>query len=425
MTCTAAIQELLEMARMPGGSDRALVAMLDLSERDPAALSTLLILAMKARVERSGMLRAAAELLPDNSATEVCRFAWSEFKSGNSHWLAAEIAAQAAYRVPGLLHDDWDAVLRLSAHEPVEGPFWRELPIEVGRRWIQEARGASSSVAGLLGLPLEMSGVVEFQDAVCDLSGSRDEPWATIGREGLSGLEVGSGRALHGARGLHLRFTAQLQRLQLAESTSVEGRLQRLHPTWKGGDAKAVAHMGGRLEGQCGICGSPLQRLLELELALIGPCTLSMVTLGICLDCPDNGESGWCHGDPVYFRHDAQGLPYAHETQVFDPRACPETSTSLLGADIDLVELPGRFWQPPSYVDGWQNYSRVGGLPSWIQSGLYLACPDCCRTMFFVMQLDSRIPLDDGSLMQWMNGGMLYTFWCDHCRISGHYSQYS
>ena len=158
MTCTAAIQELLEMARMPGGSDRALVAMLDLSERDPAALSTLLILAMKARVERSGMLRAAAELLPDNSATEVCRFAWSEFKSGNSHWLAAEIAAQAAYRVPGLLHDDWDAVLRLSAHEPVEGPFWRELPIEVGRRWIQEARGASSSVAGLLGLPFEMSG---------------------------------------------------------------------------------------------------------------------------------------------------------------------------------------------------------------------------------------------------------------------------
>ncbi len=309
MTCTAAIQELLEMARMPGGSDRALVAMLDLSERDPAALSTLLILAMKARVERSGMLRAAAELLPDNSATEVCRFAWSEFKSGNSHWLAAEIAAQAAYRVPGLLHDDWDAVLRLSAHEPVEGPFWRELPIEVGRRWIQEARGASSSVAGLLGLPLEMSGVVEFQDAVCDLSGSRDEPWATIGREGLSGLEVGSGRALHGARGLHLRFTAQLQRLQLAESTSVEGRLQRLHPTWKGGAAKAVAHMGGRLEGQCGICGSPLQRLLELELALIGPCTLSMVTLGICLDCPDNGESGWCHGDPVYFRPMRRAFP--------------------------------------------------------------------------------------------------------------------
>lgn len=45
--------------------------------------------------------------------------------------------------------------------------------------------------------------------------------------------------------------------------------------------------------------------------------------------------------------------------------------------------------------------------------------------MFFVMQLDSHIPLDDGSLMQWMNGGMLYTFWCDHCQISGHYSQYS
>ncbi|MNT84168.1 hypothetical protein D3C72_2241480 [compost metagenome] len=75
MTCIAAMQELLEIAQTPGGSDRALVAMLDLSERDPAALSTLLILAMKARVERSGMLRAAAELLPDDRATEVCRFA--------------------------------------------------------------------------------------------------------------------------------------------------------------------------------------------------------------------------------------------------------------------------------------------------------------------------------------------------------------
>lgn len=406
MTCIAAMQELLEMAQMPGGSDRALVAMLDLSERDTAALSTLLILAMKVRAKRSGMLRAAAELLPDDRATEVCRFAWIEFKSGNNHWLAAEIAAQAAYRSPGLLHDDWDAVLRLSAHEPIEGPFWRELPIEVGRRWIQEARGASSSAAGLPGMPLEMSGVVEFQDAVRDLHGSRNDPWATIGREGLSGLEAGSGRALHGGYGLHLRFNAQLQRLQLAESTGVERRLQRLHPTWKGGSAKATAHMGGRLQGRCGICDSPLQRLLELELALIGPCTLSMVTLGICLDCPDNGESGWCHGDPVYFRHDAQGLPFAHESQVLDPRACSETSPSLLVAGVDLVELPGRIWQPPSYVGGRQNYSRVGGLPSWIQSGFYLSCPDCCRTMFFVMQLDSHIPLDDGisdAVDEWRN----------------------
>lgn len=141
------------------------------------------------------MLRAAAELLPDDSAAEVCRFAWSEFKNGSRHWLVARIAAQSAYRVPGLLHDDWDAVLRLSAHEPIEGPFWWELPIEVGRRWIQEARAASTSAAGLPGLPLEMSGVVEFQGAARDLSGSRDEPWAAIGREGLSGLELGSGRA--------------------------------------------------------------------------------------------------------------------------------------------------------------------------------------------------------------------------------------
>jgi len=92
---------------MSARSDKAMVAMLDLCERNPAAVSTLLISAMKAPVERNGMLRAAAELLPDDSAAEVCRFAWSEFKNGSRHWLVAEIAAQAAYRVPGLLHDDW------------------------------------------------------------------------------------------------------------------------------------------------------------------------------------------------------------------------------------------------------------------------------------------------------------------------------
>jgi len=419
------VDALLEMIRQPECSDRALMAMLDLFEREPAALSSLLILAMEGRTLDCDMLRAAVELLPDECAAEVYRLAWERFKAGDSNWLVAEISLQAARSAPAMLHDDWEAALRLSELAELGGLFWHDLPEGMGHRWIQQAGTAPVAVQRVTRNALQASGIAELQVAASELGEPSAEPWGTIGLEVKSGREIRTGRALHGSSGLHLRFGAKVQRVQLAQSRSAVRRFQRLHPTWVGGDVQATARMGGRLAGCCGICGSSLQRLLELDVRLIGPCLIPRVTFGLCLDCPDTGESGWCHGDPVYFRHDEQGLPCAHESQVFDARIVPDDSMVLSALDVGLVELPGGRWEPVCHSGGWQNYSRVGGMPSWVQSGMHLSCPDCLRTMFFVMQLDSHIPLMDGSLMQWMNGGMLYTFWCDQCRISGHYSQYS
>ncbi|MDN8644748.1 hypothetical protein Q0S19_09760 [Stenotrophomonas indicatrix] len=419
------VDALLEMIRQPQRSDAAFEAMLDLFERDPAALSLLLIQAMEAQTMRCEMLVAASELLPDEDACEVYRFAWSSFKAGSSHGLVSEICLQAARSAPGLLRDDWDAVLRLSESEEIGGLVWQHLPAETGYRWIREAKTKPPLAQWPTRNALKASGIAELQLAANELGGPLDEPWGTVELEARAGKESRTGRALHGRRGLHLRFGAKIQRVQLADFRSVVRRFQRLHPTWAGGKSRTTARMGGRLEGRCGICGAPLQRLLDLDVRLVGPCSIPLVTFGLCLACPDTGESGWCHGDPVFFRHDEQGRPDAHESQELDPRIVPDASTVLLDLEVELVELPCARWEPVSYSGGWQNYSRVGGAPSWVQSGMYLSCPDCHRSMFFVMQLDSHVPLTDGSLMPWMNGGMLYTFWCDQCLISAHYSEYS
>ena len=419
-----AADALLELIRQDQRPDVALVAMLDLFELEPSALSSVLIQAIEGHVMYCETLGFVTELLPDECAQDVYRFAWEKFKAGDGQPLVSMICSQAARSAPELLHDDWDAVLRLSEVEQMGSLFWRDLPHETGSRCLESARGASAAVQRVTRDALEAAGIAELQTAACMLDGVREEPWLTIGVEAGSGNERGTGRALHGESGLHLRFDARAQRVQLAQSTGVVRRFQRLHPTWAGGSVKATVRSGGRLEGRCGICGARLQRLLDMDVRLVGPCSIPQVTFGLCLDCPDNGESGWCHGDPVYFRHDEAGRPDAHESQVLDARILPDDSMALLDSNVELIELASGRWQPCSYLGGWQNYSRAGGVPSWIQGGMYLSCPDCRRTMFFVMQVDSHLALTNGTVLQWMNGGMLYTFWCDQCWISGHYSQY-
>ena len=140
------VDALLELIRQPECSDRALMAMLDLFEREPAALSSLLIQAMEGRALDCDMLRAAAELLPDECAPEVYRLAWERFKTGDSNWLVAEISLQAARSARAMLHDDWEAALRLSGLEELGGLFWHDLPEVMGHRWIQQAGTAPVAV---------------------------------------------------------------------------------------------------------------------------------------------------------------------------------------------------------------------------------------------------------------------------------------
>jgi hypothetical protein len=58
-----------------------------------------------------------------------------------------------------------------------------------------------------------------------------------------------------------------------------------------------------------------------------------------------------------------------------------------------------------------------------VQSAHYPACIDCGEQMPFVMQLDSTLPTTNEGMLLWGSGGMLYSFWCAKCRVSGHFWQ--
>lgn len=231
------------------GLDKVMVVMLDFYECDFVVVLILFILVMKVFVERNGMFRVVVELLLDDSVVEVCWFVWIEFKNGSCYWLVVGIVVEVVYCVFGLFYDDWDVVFCLLVYELIEGLFWWELLIEVGWRWIQEVRGVLMFVVGLLGLLLEMSGVVEFQDVVCDLFGLWDELWVVNEREGLFGFELGMGCVLYGGCGFYLCFSVKYQCLQLVEFIRVECCFQCLYFIWKDGNVQVIGYMGGCLGG--------------------------------------------------------------------------------------------------------------------------------------------------------------------------------
>lgn len=94
-------------------------------------------------------------------------------------------------------------------------------------------------------------------------------------------------------------------------------------------------------------------------------------------------------------------------------------------AEVGLAALGSERWRQQDWGQSnhRQNLSRVGGAPSWVQSAWYPACIDCGEEMPFVMQLDSTLPTTGEGALLWGSGGMLYTFWCAKCRVSGHFWQ--
>lgn len=70
--------------------------------------------------------------------------------------------------------------------------------------------------------------------------------------------------------------------------------------------------------------------------------------------------------------------------------------------------------------------SKLGGTPDWIQEAESIQCPDCCRSMIFVAQIDSIEhyneanphgvdPLSDEQLWMFGDAGMIYVFYCFFC----------
>lgn len=194
--------------------------------------------------------------------------------------------------------------------------------------------------------------------------------------------------------------------------SGVRGTLQ--HPTWRpDGRRLGAGRFGGAVEVPCAVCGSPLHRLLALDRPPPGwPGPSQVVTCMSCL--------GW--SVPVlFFSHDGDAVrPTGPEV----PPQPPElTADPLPEAPIEFAEsLPRWRLQGWAMANDRENLHRLGGEPTWIQSPDFPRCPQCARTMLFVLQLDS-LDIDGGPEWLWGSGGILYVFWCGECSVTATFWQ--
>jgi hypothetical protein len=193
-------------------------------------------------------------------------------------------------------------------------------------------------------------------------------------------------------------------------------------PSWEtlAPDAYRYA-FGGTLDTNCGLCHQPLHHLLTLDPLLdgLGVSSVPKLTLATCMSCLGY-EADW-----LFFQHDERGVPSAHNP---DPTChYPEVPLPPLQETQVAISVPlARWrWQDWGASNARENLHRIGGHPTWVQQAIFPACPACDRTMPFLMQFDSELPLTDGRSLLWGSGGIAYFFWCDSCRISATTSQWT
>jgi hypothetical protein len=180
------------------------------------------------------------------------------------------------------------------------------------------------------------------------------------------------------------------------------------HPTWRLDAGAERYRIGGSAGTGCRSCGEQLCHLLTLPRERVFPGTVgvAMIALNLCLSCVD--ERG-----PQLYRHgtDGQGCSIGREGEPPD-----RTWSPILEATVRLADTPARWrWQDWGAANHRENLHRLGGYPAWVQEPEFPACPDCKRSMSFLLQLDSDLPGEGGGFHLWGSGGACYGYRCERC----------
>lgn len=408
---------------------------LALRREDPAALGELVLGFLDSGQKHSTFIDTALDLMDDASYAATLRRVWQDARDGKHGEAMEEVLDSAALQWPELYSGSWEQLLAATRAE-AGGPryyadfAWRAMDAATAHEWLDRLDGETdetlrrSRAVALLHARLPDVTLEAWRRACARQPDMDQEAWMDL--LGYA-LEEGGLRPLHDSRPLHISASAAQRRHMDASQPAWRREIRALHPTWKrfdgpGKDATAAqqAGMGGALPGTCGLCHGPLHRLLSLDQpARAGVACDGPLSFGVCLSC-----LGW-EESTLFYRHDAEGLPQAHPTQRKDVAIEPQfPAEPLASAEVTLFEAPARWaWQDWGDSNGQQNLSRVGGAPSWVQQAWYPPCPDCGHKMPFAFQLDSDLPQDDGNEWMWGSGGCNYSFWCAHCRVSGHFWQ--
>ncbi|QOY88771.1 DUF1963 domain-containing protein [Paludibaculum fermentans] len=177
---------------------------------------------------------------------------------------------------------------------------------------------------------------------------------------------------------------------------------------------------GGEGTGECRRCHQRLVNLLTLTPVPpgLGVTGLDQLSLQVCFSCLDLGV--------LFYEHDNHGSTRESALTVREGVGRVENCGSLRQTPVGLIRTPERWkWQDWALSNSRENLNRLGGHPAWIQNAEYPACPQCRQTMIHLLQLDSDLPMENGSEWWWGSGGCGYVSWCDQCKISAVQCQFT
>lgn len=191
-----------------------------------------------------------------------------------------------------------------------------------------------------------------------------------------------------------------------------------LHPTWTNTEplSPPVA-FGGVFDEVCPNCGRELQHLLTLEPPPDGLGVRGLPRLVLAV-CTNSNCLGLGLDVALCYHHDEQGRPHG----IFSDSAVREFEIPFIASTMVRLGMTGGRWKWQDSNSRWANLHRLGGLPSWVQEPGHPGCPKCGHSMAFLMQLDSGLLTVESGYAHWCSG-LLYTFWCDGCKVSAFFRQ--
>ncbi|ALU27029.1 hypothetical protein [Myroides odoratimimus] len=186
------------------------------------------------------------------------------------------------------------------------------------------------------------------------------------------------------------------------------------HPTWNGVPLTNKYKVGGYLAEDE---NNPFMHIITLNPIPEGlPIRLSQLVLGCHLrELNENGV--------VFYQHDEQGIPH----KIGEPMTIEWVEEhAMVPTEVSIVPTDSRWaFQSWASANSRENLFRIGGEPSWVQSGEVLTCPISGEKMQFIMQLDSEVPDVQEGEVYYGSGGLCYIFWCDKTKVSGYIMQHT
>ena len=380
--------------------------LVDLAHAAPQQLGDFVAQALRQAPEGGAHIDLVLGLLDD----ETFQTLLGELLPGVARWagngVAVSLLTHAGLQRPDWLHPHLD---ELFAQRPLRGEYWETWP------WREAGADAQTRLEHALRTATDADTRLHAWRCLLELRTPQAlaaaQQWAT--RLPLAHPlpvwlhEIGfdsATRALHRPESWHLVFAPAA----LAEPAPA-WLSHSLHPSWRLPAHGPACRLGGVAEGACTLCGGALHHLISLPAGSVAGYAGSL-SVATCLAC-----LGW-ERDALFYQHDAHGQPAPLDQGHTTPQFPAPPLRELV---VHLAPSPPRWrWQDWALASSRENLHRVGGYPSWIQGADHPVCPQCTRTMPFILQLDSDLPDGNGNEWFWGSGGIGYVFFCAECAVS-------